>query len=365
MNHREKSSPLLLVGQPAEGLSVPAAAVLFDAGTSIVFVQTGGERFERRPVETGVRDAARIEITAVGPRARDIIPWQDLADGMIAYTRGGYDASYELVMDSPERVVIREHIPENAVLLVPPFERIRLLGEESGGESQPAAGEEHPEQEDESAAEEAHVPEEGPDAVADAVGDGQERRDEPPVPVRFDVAPHVGIDKHVLAEKPEQEGRACHVPETPAEAKAHLVGAAAEIINIRRRLPAYQHAVQRRMEEHGAGGKILAPPAERLHGDRLPERPGQADQRAEQPRLAKCFPPDGGNPLNRDGDADGGGRHRDALPPAVAEEEEERDQVGPEDQGIRQRPLPPDAQSPLGHAESAGRGGLGVGHSGA
>lgn len=53
----------LLEGQAAEVPTVPAPAVLFDAGTAIVFVQTGGESFERRQVQTGIRDAGRIEIT--------------------------------------------------------------------------------------------------------------------------------------------------------------------------------------------------------------------------------------------------------------------------------------------------------------
>jgi RND family efflux transporter MFP subunit len=37
----------------AEGVTIPASAVVDDAGQSIVFVQAGGESFERRPVRVG------------------------------------------------------------------------------------------------------------------------------------------------------------------------------------------------------------------------------------------------------------------------------------------------------------------------
>jgi cobalt-zinc-cadmium efflux system membrane fusion protein len=61
----------LVVGEPVTGPAVPTHAVLFDAGLPIVFVQTGGESFERRQVRTGVRDRDLVEIVdglALGER---------------------------------------------------------------------------------------------------------------------------------------------------------------------------------------------------------------------------------------------------------------------------------------------------------
>jgi len=47
-------------GQPA--VLIPASAVQDESGTQAVYVQTGGESFERRIVRTGARDGARIAI---------------------------------------------------------------------------------------------------------------------------------------------------------------------------------------------------------------------------------------------------------------------------------------------------------------
>ncbi|MBI5645613.1 MAG: efflux RND transporter periplasmic adaptor subunit [Ignavibacteriae bacterium] len=46
------------------GLSLPAAAVLEDQGQYFVYVQTGGESFERRSVTTGIPQGDRVEIVA-------------------------------------------------------------------------------------------------------------------------------------------------------------------------------------------------------------------------------------------------------------------------------------------------------------
>ncbi|MDP1653184.1 MAG: efflux RND transporter periplasmic adaptor subunit [Rhodocyclaceae bacterium] len=49
-------------GRPA--VLAPAGAVQDESGTQVVYVQTGGESFERRIVQTGVRDGDRIAIIA-------------------------------------------------------------------------------------------------------------------------------------------------------------------------------------------------------------------------------------------------------------------------------------------------------------
>ena len=49
-------------GEASERLAVPAGAVIDDGGRAVVYVQTGGETFARRPVRTGIRDGDRVEI---------------------------------------------------------------------------------------------------------------------------------------------------------------------------------------------------------------------------------------------------------------------------------------------------------------
>ncbi len=45
-----------------EGLAVPKAAVMTEAGETVVYVQHGGESFQRRQVDVGIRDADLVEI---------------------------------------------------------------------------------------------------------------------------------------------------------------------------------------------------------------------------------------------------------------------------------------------------------------
>ena len=52
----------LTAGPGDPRLTVPERAVIDDNGISVVMVQTGGERFERRPVRTGIRAAGRVAI---------------------------------------------------------------------------------------------------------------------------------------------------------------------------------------------------------------------------------------------------------------------------------------------------------------
>jgi len=52
----------VFVGSPREAVAVPASAVLDENGIAVVFVMTGGESFERRPVRLGVRDGDWVEV---------------------------------------------------------------------------------------------------------------------------------------------------------------------------------------------------------------------------------------------------------------------------------------------------------------
>lgn len=52
----------LATGDEQQVLSVPGSSLVDDNGTIVVFVQTSGESFERRPVQLGMRSAGRVEI---------------------------------------------------------------------------------------------------------------------------------------------------------------------------------------------------------------------------------------------------------------------------------------------------------------
>lgn len=49
-------------GKAAEAMAVPFSSVVDDSGQSVVYVQRGGEAFERRAVELGVRDGDWVEL---------------------------------------------------------------------------------------------------------------------------------------------------------------------------------------------------------------------------------------------------------------------------------------------------------------
>ncbi|QGT78241.1 efflux RND transporter periplasmic adaptor subunit [Guyparkeria halophila] len=51
-------------GSGQQAVVVPKSAILDDDGIAVVIVQHGGERFERRQVETGIRSGERVAITA-------------------------------------------------------------------------------------------------------------------------------------------------------------------------------------------------------------------------------------------------------------------------------------------------------------
>ena len=53
----------LIVDAPRMTAAIPSAAVIDDAGADVVYVQTGGESFERRAVRLGVRDGDYVEVT--------------------------------------------------------------------------------------------------------------------------------------------------------------------------------------------------------------------------------------------------------------------------------------------------------------
>ena len=52
----------LLMENTARHVVIPVSAVVDDAGRPIVFIQTGGESFERRPVTLGMRDASLVQV---------------------------------------------------------------------------------------------------------------------------------------------------------------------------------------------------------------------------------------------------------------------------------------------------------------
>lgn len=54
----------IFAGNGQESVLVPVGAVQDESGTQVVYVQTGGESFERRIVQTGARDGAHFAIAA-------------------------------------------------------------------------------------------------------------------------------------------------------------------------------------------------------------------------------------------------------------------------------------------------------------
>ena len=68
----------VFIGEAQSALAVPAEAVVDESGVSVVFVQTGGESFQRRLVRTGARDGDWIQIL------------DGLEPGQRVVTRGAY-----------------------------------------------------------------------------------------------------------------------------------------------------------------------------------------------------------------------------------------------------------------------------------
>ena len=66
----------LFASATTEAVTVPESAIVDDAGQPVVFVQVGGESFERRPVRLGNREAGRVQIRG------------DIAPGERVVTRG-------------------------------------------------------------------------------------------------------------------------------------------------------------------------------------------------------------------------------------------------------------------------------------
>jgi cobalt-zinc-cadmium efflux system membrane fusion protein len=61
----------VLTGAPVRAVAVPASALVDDGTEQVVFVEVSGERFERRPVRTGLRDRDRVQVLAgVAPGER-------------------------------------------------------------------------------------------------------------------------------------------------------------------------------------------------------------------------------------------------------------------------------------------------------
>jgi membrane fusion protein, heavy metal efflux system len=52
----------VFVSDPTLRLALPRSAIIEDGGRDVVYVQTGGESFARRPVELGIRDGELVEV---------------------------------------------------------------------------------------------------------------------------------------------------------------------------------------------------------------------------------------------------------------------------------------------------------------
>ncbi len=64
----------LFVGAATEAVTVPESAIVDDAGQPVVFVQTGGESFDRRAVQLGNRESGFVQILGdVSPGERVVV----------------------------------------------------------------------------------------------------------------------------------------------------------------------------------------------------------------------------------------------------------------------------------------------------
>lgn len=63
----------LMTGAREEAVAVPVSALVDDGGRPVVFVQTFGESFERRPVTPGARDAGYVAVEGVAPGERVVV----------------------------------------------------------------------------------------------------------------------------------------------------------------------------------------------------------------------------------------------------------------------------------------------------
>jgi multidrug efflux pump subunit AcrA (membrane-fusion protein) len=70
---------LVATGAPRRALAIPEAAIIDDAGRSVVFVMVEGEAFERRIVRTGMRSGGWVEVLG------------GVAAGERVVTEGAYD----------------------------------------------------------------------------------------------------------------------------------------------------------------------------------------------------------------------------------------------------------------------------------
>ena len=64
----------IFASDAVEAVTVPESAVVDDAGQPVVFVQVGGESFERRPVRLGNREAGHVQVTGdIAPGERVVV----------------------------------------------------------------------------------------------------------------------------------------------------------------------------------------------------------------------------------------------------------------------------------------------------
>jgi RND family efflux transporter MFP subunit len=64
----------IFASTPTEAITVPDGAIVDDAGRPVIFVQVGGESFERRAVELGNRESGLVQITGdIAPGERVVV----------------------------------------------------------------------------------------------------------------------------------------------------------------------------------------------------------------------------------------------------------------------------------------------------
>lgn len=69
----QRATVRLFTGASRDVVALPSSALVDDGGRPVVFVQKGGESFERRPVRAGARDAHLVEVEGVAAGERVVV----------------------------------------------------------------------------------------------------------------------------------------------------------------------------------------------------------------------------------------------------------------------------------------------------
>jgi hypothetical protein len=146
-------------------------------------------------------------------------------------------------------------LPEIGAVVIP------LTGEEADSESQTNSDGQHDRAEEQRSKQQGDFSQPGQDRVAESIGYGYEGRYGPESQRGLVIGPHPRADKQILADDAEPEGaQPCHAGRRTAAITA-LEGPGAGVIAVTRSQPPDEDAIDRRLPQLWARGKVTAPPS--------------------------------------------------------------------------------------------------------